>query len=406
MKKTMNVASIAMVGILAAPVVMMATGCSTQASIAAVVNNENIEENTITEYIENYRKTNGYENDTDWAQYLVNNDTDPAAMRSDTIDYFIKLKVIEQDAKSHDVSVSDDDVNNQLTEIKNYYGYDDDTFNTQLDSIGYTLDTYKEYVRQSLLQEKLSDVVCNDTTASDEDILTNANYYTSVLNGAKQVKCIVCSTKDDADAALAEINSGKSFDDVASEKTSTTDYDGWDVLVTQDSNVSTAITSLGKDQMTEVVEGSDGQYYIAKVLDVCTVNTETGFTDVSQLPSAIYDEFKEQVISSNKSTAFSDYVDNLVENANKTINDMPKGLSYDVSLDGVTKSTNTTNTTTDTTNTTSDGTSYTVDENGNIVSTTSDGTTATATTDNTATGDNTNTNTSNQLAAFLVQRKF
>ena len=323
---------IAAVGVTA----VVLTGCGSQAQIAATVNGENIEEATITEYIQNFREANALSEDTAWAQWLVDNSRDADSLRSDAIDYYVRVAVIEQDAKAKGITVSDEDIDSQLAEIKEYYGYDDEQFKEQIEAIGYTEDTYREYIRQSLTQEKLMDATSEDIQASDAEILEMANNYSSILNGAKKVRCIAISTDNSASAVDIQKQAsapGADFNAIADEKSESTDYDGWDVLVPMDQAVSDAIATLDKGAVSDVIQGTDW-LFIVKVEDTCAVG-DGGFTAIDQVPTELKDEFAENVVSSAKSTAFDTYVQNLIDSADKVVNPKPSGLPYDVSTEGI-----------------------------------------------------------------------
>lgn len=327
-------AGIIALGIAAAPIAMFATGCSTSA-IAATVNGENIDEQQITEYVQNFRKANGLEDDQAWAQWMVDNGRDAESVRTDAIDYFIRLAVIDQDAKEKGISVSDEEVDSQLAEIKAYYDYDDEQFNEQLEAIGYTPESYRDYVRQSLLQEKLMETVSDDTAIDEDEVLSQANAYTTILDGAKDIQVIAVDSKQKADEAKSKLDTGEDFAAVQSEVGSTTDMDGWDVMIGLDSTVAAELENTEKGAVTGVIEGDDGtSFYIVKVNDVLSVGEE-GFASVNEIPETLRAEFEATVEQSVASTNFETYIQGLVDGAEKTVNPMPSGLPYDVSTDGV-----------------------------------------------------------------------
>lgn len=327
-------AGIIALGIAAAPIAMFATGCSTSA-IAATVNGENIDEQKITDYVQNFRKANGLEDDQAWAQWMVDNGRDAESVRTDAIDYFIRLAVIDQDAKGKGISVSDEEVDSQLAEIKAYYDYDDEQFNEQLEAIGYTPEPYRDYVRQSLLQEKLMETVSEDAAIDEDEVLSQANAYTTILDGAKDIQVIAVDSKEKADEAKSKLDAGEDFAAVQSEVGSTTDMDGWDVMIGLDSTVAAELENTEKGAVTGVIEGDDGtSFYIVKVNDVLSVGEE-GFANVNEIPETLRAEFEATVEQSVASTNFETYIQGLVDGAEKNVNPMPSGLPYDVSTDGV-----------------------------------------------------------------------
>lgn len=323
-------------GLVAAPMAIFATGCSTtQSATAATVNGEAIPEQEITDYIQNFRQANGLEGDEEWAQWMVDNGRDAESIREDAIDYYIRLAVIDQDAKEKGIEVTDEEVDNQLVEIKDYYGYNDEEFNNQLAAIGYTYDSYKEYVRQSLIQEKLMEAVSSTDEVDPADVLSQANAYITILDGAKDIQVIAVSSEEEAQDAKSKLDSGTDFAEVQTEVGSPTDYDGWDVMTGLDTSVTDALDGMNDGDVSGVIAGDDGAtFYIVKVNQVLHVS-EDGFATVDEVPETLREEFEATVSQSAASSDFETYVQGLVDGAEKTINPMPSGLPYDVSTEGI-----------------------------------------------------------------------
>lgn len=331
-------AGILALGMIAAPVAFFATGCSS-AAVAATVNGENIEEQTITDYVQNFRKTNGLESDDTWAQWMVDNGRDAESIRSDAIDYFIRIDVMDQEAAKQGIEITDEQITEQIAEIKKYYGFDDAEFQEQLTAIGYTDESYREYVRQSLVQEKLMQSMESDTEVDDEEVLSQANVYSTALDGAKEITVIEVSGEDLANEVANRAKGGEDFIALQTEYGSTVDYDGWDVMTGIDSNVSAAIEGLNRGAVSEAIESADGEtYYVVKVNQVLSVPAD-GFASVDQIPDTLREEFIKNVQQSALSTEFETWIQGLVDSADVTINPMPSGLPYDVSTDGVEPST-------------------------------------------------------------------
>lgn len=369
-KLSSGTAGILALGLIAAPMACIVTGCANTQAVAATVNGEAIDEQTITDYIQNYRETNDLMDDQSWAQYLVDNDMTPETLREQTINYYVQQKVIEQDAASKDLSVSDDEVEAQLTEIKDYYDYDDAKLEEQVESIGYTMDTYKEYVKQSLLQEKLTEAVTGDDVPSDEEILESAKSYASILNGAKYIDTIVFDAADAEKAAdvAKQAKEGGDFEQLSAENSTTENFDGWDVLVIPDDAVATAVANMKAGDVSDVIESADGtSLFVVKVTEVCNVDEEKGFASVEEIPTEIKEQIAESLKTSNASMTFSTYIDEKVEEAEVVINPMPEGLPYDVSLDGVESSSGTVDTGSISVDEDGSATTVTVDEDGNVV---------------------------------------
>lgn len=331
--KTKGAAAAIALGLMAMPIACITTGCSSEdQAVAATVNGDQIKEQTITDYIENFRASQGLTTDEDWGNYLADMGMTPEELRQQTIDYYVQMKVIDQDAASKGITVSDDEVTAQLDEIKEYYGYDDAQFAEQVESIGYTVDTYAEYVKQSLLQQKLSEAVVEEAVPSDEELLESAQSYTSILDGAKNVETIVFEATDaeKAQQVADEIAAGGDFEQLKADNSVTEEYDGWDVFGQFSETLTTAIADLQVGDVSDVITDDD-YLFITKVTEICTVGEE-GFASLDEVPEAIRTQISDAITASNSSAEFSNYVDELVENADVVINDMPEGLPYDVEV--------------------------------------------------------------------------
>ncbi len=188
------------------------TGCGEK--IAAEVNGTQIEEETITNYIENTMATDGYDEDEEgWETYLIDREYDEDAdeeesdeedtdsedaetdedadedesettedlhqaaldYRTYVIDQFIETELIQQDVKDKDVAVSDEEVDEYAEEIESYYEYYyaggmSGTAESILQLMGYKdLDAFKEECRTELEIEALQKMMCPVDADEDED---------------------------------------------------------------------------------------------------------------------------------------------------------------------------------------------------------------------------------------------
>lgn len=124
--------------------------------VAARVDNTTITEQEVADYINSYRTTYGLSNDANWAAALVQQGTSPNGYRLTSINNIIQSKVVENECTAKGVTVSDDDINGQIDEIKTSYGIeDDDSWSSLLTQNGKTEDKLREQIRASLSQQKL-----------------------------------------------------------------------------------------------------------------------------------------------------------------------------------------------------------------------------------------------------------
>lgn len=332
---TRKLSSAAVVAAIAVAAVSGLSGCEKEGGIAAAVNSDKVYEQQVTDYVENFRANQELTDATTWAKYLQQNGYTPESLRNDVIEYYAKDLVIQQDAERHDVSVSDEDAQAKVDEQRNYYGYTDDEWKEQLKTLGYSEESYLEYEKQQLLQERLMDKIIEKTDATDEQLVELANSYGQNINNAKCVEVIVLDKdQEDEQAILDGINNGDTTFDVAKEQHSKGDwYDGWDVMETLDSQLTEALADVDVDGMTGIVKGRTYDF-IAKVTDKVTV-PEGGFTSADQIPEKFREELNDIATVSDRTQQFQDYANDLYDKATKDVTDMPEGLPYDVSVYGI-----------------------------------------------------------------------
>lgn len=318
--------------------------------VAATVNGVNITEDTITKQIMSTRSALGYDSDEDWAQYLVDNGITPEEYRENVIDSYARQYLLSQAISDYNVTVSDEEVNEAWNEASASYD-SEDAFIDQLSVMGYTEDTYKESLRSSLQQEKLREEVAGVDDPTDDEIIAYANEHLDEYNDARRSSHILFKVASDADDATKEevraeaqsvldkINAGEiSFEDAAKEYSEDSSADnggdvGWDKLTTFVSDYQDALSALDVDQVSGIVESSYG-FHIIK----CTGHfyVDGSVTSIDQIPEDLRNQFSDTIKTEEEGTAYNDWLNNYVDEADIQINEMPTDVPYNVSLEGVT----------------------------------------------------------------------
>ena len=333
--------------------------------VAATVDGVSITEDTVTKQIMSVR-SGSYDSDEDWAQYLVDNDMTPESYRENVINSLANQYLIQAAEKEYNITVSDEEIDEKWNEtVENYDS--EDAFIEQIEMFGYTKDTYKEQLESSLKQEKLKEAVADVDDPTDDEIIEYLNENLDTYNDARRSENILfkvdsdatddekAEIKEKAQEVLDKINSGElSFEDAVSEyseDTGSKDDDGdvgWDKLTSFVDEYQTALEGLSKGEVSGIVESSYG-YHIIKCTNYFHVDDEV--TSIDQVPKKIRSYIKNILKTQEESTAYNDWLEQYTEDANITINDMPEDVPYNVSLDGVTKSTDDDSTTTTATTT-------------------------------------------------------
>ena len=313
--------------------------------VAATVNGVNITEDTITKQIMSTRSALGYDSDEDWAQYLVDNDMTPESYRESVIDSYARQYLLSQAISDYDITVSDEEVDEAWNEAAANYD-SEDAFISQLSVMGYTEDTYKESLRSSLQQEKLREKVAGVDDPTDDEIIAYANEHLDEYNDARRSSHILFKVDSDADDATKEevrtkaqsvldkINAGEiSFEDAVKEYSEDSSASnggdvGWDKLTTFVSDYQDALSALDVDQVSGIVESTYG-FHIIK----CTGHfyVDGSVTSIDQIPEDLRNQFSDTLKTEEEGTAYTEWLDGYVDDADIQINEMPADVPYNVS---------------------------------------------------------------------------
>lgn len=325
--------------------------------VAATVKGVNITEDTVTKQIMAVRNAYGYGSDGSWAQYLVDNDLTPESYREQVIDSYAQQYLQQAAINEYDITVSDDEVEQAWQEACDNAG-GEDTFLETLSSYGYTEDSYKESLKNNLEVNKLKETVASVDDPTDDDIISYLNDNLDTYNDARRSSNLLISVASDAtdeekeeakakaQEALDKINSGElSFEDAVAEYSDDTGSKddggdvGWDRLTSFVTEYQDALNNLEEGQVSGIVETTYG-YHIIK----CTgyFHVDDSVTSIDQVPEEIQEYISNVVKTQNESTAYNTWWESYQEEADLEINPMPSDVPYNVSLDGVTPSTGST----------------------------------------------------------------
>ncbi len=325
---------------LSALCVVGITACSGNSSkstggVAATVNGAEIQEDEVTSSVESIRTQMSLTDEDTWGQWLVKNNYTPEKVREEVIDSLVTKQLIIQGAEEKSVTVSDDEVQSYVDQMKSNYA-SDDKWQEALKSVNMTEDEYKSNIKTSLLQQGLMKTFEGDDP-TDEDVLSYAKTYLSSYDGAKRSSHILFDSDDEATAqsVLDQINAG-TLDFAEAAKTYSKDSSaqnggdvGWDKLNSFVSEYTAGLADLSKGQVSGLVTSSYG-IHIIKCTDEFTAPSE--LTSLDQLPTEFVDQFRSSLKSQNQSKAYQQWLTDAKSNAEIDIKDMPSGLPYDLDL--------------------------------------------------------------------------
>lgn len=306
--------------------------------VAATVNGSEIEEDTITKCIQDFRTSSDLTSDQDWANWMNENSLDPSTVRSQVIDYYTEVELKKQACDEKGITVDESQVDEQLETMKSNYSSDEEWQNA-LSSAGISEDQYRESIEEGLRDEALMDNVAGDSaTADDSQVLEMLNTYYTMFDGAKRSSHILFASDDEATAqqVLDQINAG-TLDFAEAAKQYSTDTAsaenggdvGWDATNTFVEAYTTALDGLSKDQVSGLVT-SDYGIHIIKCTDEFSCDGTA--TSLDAYPSEFVDYISNIVKSQNQSTAYNDWFTSYKEQADIQINDMPENVPYNLDM--------------------------------------------------------------------------
>ena len=306
--------------------------------VAATVNGSEIEEDTITKYIQDFRTSSELTTDQDWANWMNENSLDPETVRSQVIDYYTEVELKKQACDEKGITVDESQVNEQIDTMKANYASDEE-WQTALSSAGITEEQYRESIEDGLRDEALMNTIAGDSaTAEDSQVLEMLNTYYTMFDGAKRSSHILFSSDDEATAqqVLDQINAGTlDFEEAAKQySTDTASAEnggdvGWDAINTFVESYTTALDGLSKGQVSGLVTSDYGIHII-----MCTdeFSCDGTATSLDAYPSEFVDYISNIVKSQNQSTAYNDWFTSYKEQADIQINDMPEDVPYNLDM--------------------------------------------------------------------------
>lgn len=306
--------------------------------VAATVNGAEIQEDTITKYIQDFRTSSDLTSDDDWGNWMKENSFDPATVRDQVIDYYVENELKKQACDEKGITVERSQVDDEINNMKANYD-SDDAWKQALSSAGLTEDQYRESVEAGLLDKALEDAVAGDAaTADDSKALDMLNTYYTMFNGAKKSSHILFASGDTekAQEVLDQINAG-TLDFAEAAKQYSTDTAsaadggnvGWDAINSFVTDYTDALDGLSVGQVSGLVT-SDYGIHIIKCTDEFTCDGKA--TSLSAYPQEFVDYISNIVKDQSKSTAYSNWFNDYKAQADIQNNDMPENVPYNLDM--------------------------------------------------------------------------
>ncbi len=272
------------------------------------------------------RKIKEYEKDN-----ITINQTEINAIRKQVLNDLIEDILLKTYAKEHNITVTEEEVKNEIKMMREYTGLSEDEVYKQALSKYQLLESdINEMVKSALLADKVYYEVIKNLDISDKELweyfIKRVNFY----NGARRISHIFISVNTQKDT-IEDINSkyekmkkirdellkGKSFEDLVKEYSEdlSTKEKGGDLFwfrkgTISDSEISKAVFSLKKGDISEVIKSQFG-FHIFKITDSVPENLSSlkeneikeYFEKIKELikMDALYQKGDEKIKEFNKS---------------------------------------------------------------------------------------------------------
>ena len=312
--------------------------------IAATVDGINIMEDSITSYIMDSKIYYGDGSDAQWARYLVDSNQTAEQIRQMYIDDMVDSIVQEKAYADQGITVDANDREDHWNELAEDRG-GEDKLTEEVEGYGYTVDQYKQLFDSTIRLQKLKDKVAPKSEVTDQEIVDYVNDNAERYNGSRKSSHILfaldegesTTNRDLAENVLKKIQDGElAFEDAVKEYSTDTGSaaDGGNVGWTHETSFvepyQQAVEALSDGEMSGIVESEYGYHII-----LCTGAIdfpEGGIASVDQLPEEVVDAIRESQENEQQNSDYQAWFDEFKSTLEIVVNDMPKGLPYDVDL--------------------------------------------------------------------------
>lgn len=133
-----------------------------------------------------------------------------------TLDSMITEKLVDQEAKKNNITVTQADLDNELQEIKKQFGTEEQ-FNAALQQYGMTIDDLKSQLE---MQVEIRKILLPKTNVTDEQIQKYFNENKQQFNKGEEVEAshILVATEKEANEVIQQLKNGADFATLAKEK--------------------------------------------------------------------------------------------------------------------------------------------------------------------------------------------
>lgn len=315
---------------------------SENTDIAATAGECSITEQQVEDYISQYRTYIEAEDDIDFATLLDEAGQTPEDIRQDAIHKLMETELLYKEAEKQGVSAADDEIDAYIASAKDGLGYssDDEGWTSILDISGYDAEQYRRDVETKLLLDKLVGAQNNNFEATEGQMLALADKSPEDYLGYNIVEVVYPANAGSTASTFADkmvnANGARQFREAAAEQVDKGLAEevvdaGW---TSTNEKISYAVLNALVDAEvgdTVFCQDDDGTYKVVYV-EEGYLPAANGRLSLGDMPEPIKAKLKSDASALNRQVAVQDYLDNLYDQAEVSINEMPQNAPYNVDM--------------------------------------------------------------------------
>jgi len=231
-----------------------------------------------------------------------------AQLRNAIVRNLVEKAQFEIAAEELDVTVSDEDVDKRLAELKEqFFEGDEQKYKDELEAQGLTEEQVRTDLRTRILSEKVFEKVTNQVEVTDDDVQAyyEENQAQFETPASRDVRHILVKSKAKADQLHAQLESGADFAKLARQfsQDPASKKDGGKFTAQQGATVAPfdkVAFGLETGELSEPVKTQFGWHIIEAVADVEEAST--------QELSAVEEQIRETLLEEKKNTRINEWI--------------------------------------------------------------------------------------------------
>lgn len=346
-------AVVAVLAVIAAAIgFSLYAGARVPADAAAKVDDTYVTEESVADWIAQYRAAYRLEDDSSFASALLSQNLNVNTFRQNAVNQLTLSQLVNKRAEELGVTPTDDEAQAQVDSMKQSMSFGDDgVWDDTLSSYGLTEDSLLDQYRTNLAQQAVCERDVPRREASDDETLSYAKSY---LAGTTQKHASrIVFVGDDADAraqecyeqlkakqdaggvdatAFSELARAYSDEDDVDETGGSLAWSGDDamnddvmnLLEDLDAGAFTGVEDVQSDDAKEIVY-CDQAYTFPAAADFSSLDTDT-------VPASLMDTVSDAASDELWKSDCNAYLAKLLASAKITYYPMPDGATYDVDM--------------------------------------------------------------------------